>query len=124
MTTFNTEFTKEDFLALPEYDIKNSAPKDKTPFLLKSPALLLKQKEELLDILTEMSKANTDQLQTAQQTTEILKIKYYIRHKDGNISEQGGFIRLSTVIQDLLRHALLKVGETDANGVLTIETGK
>lgn len=122
MTTHNTEFTKEDFLALPEYDEKRNAPKDKTPFLLKSPSTLLKQKEQLLDILEHMSKANTETLSASAAINETVKVLYYIRHKDGNISERGGFIRLNQVIQDLLRHSALKVGDTDSNGILTIET--
>lgn len=122
MTVFRTEFTKEDFLALPEYQTKFDAPKDKTPFLLKEPKRLLKQKEQLLTVLEEMSKANAEQLASGVQTKELIQVAYYIRHKDGNLSEQGGYIRLDQVIQDLLRAATLKVGDTDANGVLTIKT--
>ena len=123
MTTFTTEFTKEDFLALPEYTEKRDAPKDKTPFLLKSPSMLLEQKDNLLTVLEHMSKANAEQLSTSVGTKEVIKVKYYVRHKDGNLQELGGFIRLSTVIQDLLRSAVLKVGE-ETNGTLVIETGK
>lgn len=123
MTSFTTEFTKEDFLALPEYAEKRDAPRDKTPFLLKSPKKLLEQKEGLLEVLEHMSKANVAQLQQAAATNESIKVMYYVRHKDGNITEKGGFIRLNQVIQDLMRAASLKVGETDANGVLSIDTG-
>jgi len=124
MTSHHTEFSKEDFLALPEYAEKRDAPKDKTPFLLKSPGKLLEQKEGLLDILEHMSKANAETLSSSAGTKETIKVLYYIRHPDGNIQERGGFIRLNQVIQDLLRAASLKVGETDANGTLVIETGK
>lgn len=122
MVSFNREFTKEDFLALPEYAEKRDAPMDKTPFFLKSPGTLLEQKESLLDILEYMSKANVEQLQSGAATKEVIKVKYYVRHKDGNITECGGFIKLNQVIEDLLRKAVLKVGETDSNGVLTIDT--
>lgn len=122
MTVFNTEFSKEQFLDLPVFETKTDAPKDKTPFLLKAPKRLLEQKEQLLLVLEEMSKANAEQLSSGIQTKERIQVLYYIRHKDGNLSEQGGFIRLDQVIKDLLRAATLKVGDTDANGVLTIET--
>lgn len=122
MTVFQTEFTKEQFLDLPVFETKSEAPKDKTPFLLKSPKRLFEQKENLLTVLEEMSKANAATLSHNSETKEIIKVMYYIRHKDGNISESGGYIRLNQVIQDLLRATMLKVGDTDANGVLTIKT--
>jgi hypothetical protein len=122
MTTFHTEFTKEEFLALPEFQTKQDAPKDKTPFLLKEPKRLLEQKENLLTVLEHLSSANATELSHASETKEVIKVMYYIRHKDGNITESGGYIRLNQVIQDLLRASVLKVGETDANGVLTIKT--
>lgn len=124
MTSFSKEFTKEDFLSIPEYGEKRDAPKDRSPFFLKSPGTLLKQKNQLLDILASLSKANTTSLQESAKTSETIKVKYFVRHKDGNISEVGGFIRLNTIIQDLLCNAALKVGDTDANGTLTIETEK
>ena len=122
MTVFQTEFTKEQFLDLPVFQSKIEAPKDKTPFLLQEPKRLLQQKETLLTVLEDLSKANAEQLSHASETKELIKVMYYIRYKDGNLSERGGYIRLNQVIQDLLRAAVLKVGETDANGVLTIKT--
>jgi hypothetical protein len=117
MTTFRTEFTKEDFLALPEFVVKTDVPKDKSPFLLKNSALLT-QKDHLLEIIEQLSKANVGVLEEKRDTKEVLKIKYLIRHGDGNISELGGIIPLKTIINDLLP----KATGVDANGVLTLDT--
>lgn len=124
MTSFSTKFTKEDFLSLPEYVEKRDAPKDKTAFVLKGK--YADQKETLLTMIENLSKANTEDLQANEKTNEILKVLYVIRHKDGNISERGGFIEMSTIIKDILRKTVVndapKVGTEEA-GILTIDTG-
>lgn len=116
MAIFKTEFSKEEFLALGEFDTKQEAPSDKTPFLLKTDRWI-QQKEALLEILEKVSKANNVQLDMLKKSREELKVKFLVRHKDGNISEQGGFIRMAKVIADLTVAPQVK------DGVLTIETG-
>lgn len=104
------EFTKEEFLELPVYEIKQDAPKDKTPFLLgyqpksaddQNPITgQVIQKERLMQLIEEVSKLSEEDKARSKNGGK-LRLQYTIRHKDGNISDQGGFIDLDKLVESM-----------------------
>jgi len=91
-------FTKEEFLALPVYETKAEAPKDKSPFLFGKAQVA--QKEQLLEFIEKVSKNNAEERKTISKMGS-LKVLFTIRHKDGNISDVGGEILMKELVESL-----------------------
>lgn len=127
MNFLKTEFTKEQFLGIPEFETKQEAPKDKSPFLLAN-SRLQTQKEFLLTVLEKLSKANAEDIKMWLETTQALKVSYYVRHKDGNISELGAHINAVKMVESMNLipadvPAVLDLGPTtDSNLSFTLDT--
>ena len=107
-------FTKEEFLALPEYELAKEAPVG-VPFLLNSKieetdaegntyfvkSTYVFQKEVLMSAIEQIQKSKIDELDSIKH--QKLKVLFWKKHKDGRIGEFGGHIPMSTIIDDTHR---------------------
>lgn len=100
-------FLKEEFLDLPVYPVARDVPAN-TDFLLgtfdgtENAGSMARQKDNLLQVLEEVSKANTHELKLDTRTYEgIIKVRYWRKLKDGNVSERGGHITMKEIIDTI-----------------------
>lgn len=114
-----TKFDWQEFMKLPEYESKLQAPKDKTPFLIVGRQV--SQKLNLQKLVDEVSNSNTKitDTDTSYNNRADLKVIFSVRHKDGNITDAGGYISFRGLMAQLG-----KVETTQANDkVFAIDTG-
>jgi hypothetical protein len=109
------QFTKEEFLQLPIYPVARNVPAN-TDFLLgeeveverdgqsgkEITGSMARQKENLLRVLEEVTKANTHELKLDERTYNgTVKVRYWRKLKDGNVSERGGHITMKEIIDTI-----------------------
>jgi hypothetical protein len=133
---YNKSFTKEEFLQLPIYPHARGVPAN-TDFLLGEEVEMERngqsgkftagkmagQKDALLSVLEEVTKANVDALkQDPAFYSNVIKVKYWRKWKDGNVSERGGHITMASIVDSIKPKGTLDlsnlVPETD--GVITV----
>lgn len=98
MNLHRQEFTKEQVLDMPVFETTLDAPKDKTPFFLLKGHI--DQKEHLLEFIERIGKMQPEEKKTLAKAG-ILKVVYWIRHKDGNVSDCIGHILMSGIIESM-----------------------
>jgi len=131
-------FSKEEFLQLPIYPVARNVPAN-TDFLLGEEVevereghsgkeiigSMARQKENLLHVLEEVTKANTVELKTdPRQYEAIIKVRYWRKLKDGNVSERGGHITMKSIIDTIItqKSSQLDLGNLipQGNEVITV----
>lgn len=112
MNYIKRQFTKEEFLNLPIYPVVREVSTN-IDFLLGSVAemkddhwettgSMARQKDNLLRVLEEVTKANTHELKMDDRTYNgIIKVRYWRKLKDGNVSERGGHITMKSIIDTI-----------------------
>ena len=121
MNYSKVRFSPTEFMTLPVFETKQEAPV-KTPFILGAKSKMGNQKEFL-------SKLEKDLIQASEEVKEhykklgVVKVHYYEKHVDGNISDRGGYIKM----EDLLRPVPLVTGKItlgdDSDSGLTFKAG-
>lgn len=98
MNLHRQTFTKEQVLEMPVFETAAEAPKDKTPFFLT--AGHIEQKEHLLEFIEKLEKAPPEEKKSLAKMG-VVKVSYWIRHKDGNVSDCIGIISMKSIIDSM-----------------------
>lgn len=118
------KFTKEEFLALPIFPHNSKDITPNTEFLLGEVfeqenvvmGKMALQQEALLTILEKVTAANTEELEQIDRDTQI-KVRYWRKQKDGNISERGGYILMGDILDSMRPPA----AQTTAPEIITFD---
>lgn len=137
---YNREFTKEEFLALPLYPSIYGVPAN-TDFLLGedvemeregqvgnfTAGRMASQKNALLHVLEDVTKANTDLTQT-EQYLQIMKVRYWRAvkgKKDAScyVQERGGHITMKSIIDSIKPNSIIDMTNLipETNATIEIE---
>ena len=109
-------------MSLPVFETKQEAP-IKAPFILGTTSKMAQQKKNLSVLETNLQTAS-DEVKAAYKKQGMLKVHFYEKHHDGNISERGGHI----MMEDLMRPipvvtGTISLGDDTVDG-LTFKSGE
>lgn len=126
------QFSKEEFLQLPIYPVVRDVPAN-IDFLLgeeveveldgqsskEITGSMARQKEHLLTVLEEVTRANTHELQIDERTYGgQIKVRYWRKLNDGNITERGGHITMKSIIDDIHLKKITAQPTVDLNNLI------
>jgi hypothetical protein len=84
---------------MPVYNTIQEAPKDKTPFF--STEKQISQKEFMLNFIERIGKSSEEERNAMIESVGGIKVHFWVRHKDGRVSDAGGMIPMKGLVESL-----------------------